>query len=49
MDRKKKLCLLVSLAIILVSPLSMASVVKGDIPYQTYRDFAENKGGISGG
>ena len=46
---RKKLSLPASLAIMLVSPLAMASVVKGDIPYQTYRDFAENKGAFQAG
>lgn len=46
---RKKLCLPASLAIVLLSPLAMASVVKGDIPYQTYRDFAENKGAFQAG
>lgn len=41
---KKKLCLPVSFTIIMISPFAIASVVKGNIPYQTYRDFAENKG-----
>ncbi|HAL3321801.1 TPA: autotransporter outer membrane beta-barrel domain-containing protein [Escherichia coli] len=29
--------------------VAIASVVKGDIPYQTYRDFAENKGQFQAG
>lgn len=41
---KKKLCLPVSFTIIMISPFAIASVVKGNIPYQIYRDFAENKG-----
>lgn len=46
---KKKLCLPVSFTIIMISPFSIASVVKGDVPYQTYRDFAENKGAFQAG
>lgn len=45
--------LLVLSSVILVSFLgsgiSIASVVRDDIPYQTYRDFAENKGQFSVG
>ncbi|HFP5203535.1 TPA: S6 family peptidase [Escherichia coli] len=33
----------------LFPPVSIASVVSGNIPYQTYRDFAENKGGFQAG
>lgn len=46
---RRKLRLPLSFAIIFASPLSMASVVNGDIPYQTYRDFSENKGAFYAG
>ncbi|EHX2146149.1 hypothetical protein K3R08_003994 [Escherichia albertii] len=29
--------------------VATASVVRGDIPYQTYRDFAKNKGQLHAG
>ncbi|MEX6190064.1 S6 family peptidase [Escherichia coli] len=38
-----------TLATQLYSPLIQASIVGMDIPYQTYRDFAENKGAFSVG
>lgn len=46
---KKKLCLPASFTIIMISPFAIASVVNGNIPYQTYRDFAENKGTFQAG
>ncbi|EHW4861880.1 autotransporter outer membrane beta-barrel domain-containing protein, partial [Escherichia coli] len=33
----------------LLPTIAVASVVRGDIPYQTYRDFAENKGQFQAG
>ncbi len=43
--RGKRLSVLTYLALSALLPsVAVASVVGGDIPYQTYRDFAENKG-----
>ncbi|MED8890764.1 S6 family peptidase [Escherichia marmotae] len=46
---KSVIILINILAAQLYSPLVHASVVGMDIPYQTYRDFAENKGAFSTG
>ncbi|HFP5151014.1 TPA: S6 family peptidase [Escherichia coli] len=43
--RRIKLSVLFSLTLpVLCTSVAVASVTRGDIPYQTYRDFAENKG-----
>ncbi|ENA5974138.1 hypothetical protein ABGM23_004816, partial [Escherichia albertii] len=43
--RGRRLSAISSLTLAALFPaVSMASVVSGNIPYQTYRDFAENKG-----
>ncbi|MBB8884581.1 peptidase, partial [Escherichia coli] len=48
--RGRKLSVLSSLALTALLPsVGMASVVSGNIPYQTYRDFAENKGVFQAG
>ncbi|HDK0050162.1 TPA: autotransporter outer membrane beta-barrel domain-containing protein, partial [Escherichia coli] len=48
--RGKRLSVLTSLALSALLPsIAVASVVRGDIPYQTYRDFAENKGQFQAG
>ncbi|WP_149535106.1 S6 family peptidase [Escherichia albertii] len=48
--RGRKLSVLSSLALSALLPaIAVASVVRGDIPYQTYRDFAENKGQFQAG
>lgn len=46
---KSVVVLMTTLATQLYSPLIQASIVGMDIPYQTYRDFAENKGAFSVG
>lgn len=48
--RGRKISVLSSMALAAVLPsVAIASVVRGDIPYQTYRDFAENKGQFKAG
>ncbi|WP_097736529.1 S6 family peptidase, partial [Escherichia coli] len=48
--RGRKISVLSSVALAAVLPsVAIASVVRGDIPYQTYRDFAENKGQFQAG
>ncbi|EMK8059059.1 autotransporter outer membrane beta-barrel domain-containing protein [Escherichia albertii] len=48
--RGKKLSVITSLALSALLPsISIASIARGDIPYQTYRDFAENKGQFQAG
>ncbi|HAL1835080.1 TPA: autotransporter outer membrane beta-barrel domain-containing protein, partial [Escherichia coli] len=43
--RGRKISVISSVTLAAVLPyVAVASVVRGDIPYQTYRDFAENKG-----
>ncbi|WP_137653830.1 S6 family peptidase [Escherichia albertii] len=48
--RGRRLSAISSLTLAALFPaVSMASVVSGNIPYQTYRDFAENKGQYQAG
>ncbi|EHQ8143301.1 autotransporter outer membrane beta-barrel domain-containing protein, partial [Escherichia albertii] len=48
--RGRKLPVLSSLALAALLPsVSIAALVSGNIPYQTYRDFAENKGQFQAG
>ncbi|MCU6388825.1 autotransporter outer membrane beta-barrel domain-containing protein [Enterobacter quasiroggenkampii] len=42
--RLRRSALAVAVALGLIPPSALASVVRDDIPYQDYRDFAENKG-----
>ncbi|EOT8215582.1 S6 family peptidase, partial [Escherichia albertii] len=48
--RGRKFSTIASLILTTLLPsVAAASVVRGDIPYQTYRDFAENKGQFQAG